>query len=86
MDNMQKGRISENTGEKMFKEAGFKVVRAGYENTFKGLADKENLLQGPAAKYIRHHPEAQDNVVQLLHWQAPQSWGQELQVSLQLQE
>jgi hypothetical protein len=57
MDNMQKGRISEKIVEKMFKEAGFKVVKAGYENTFKGLADRENLLQGPAAKYIRHHPD-----------------------------
>ena len=54
---MQKGKTAEKIVEGMFKEAGFKIVKAGYENTFKGLADKENLLQGPAAKYIRHHPD-----------------------------
>jgi hypothetical protein len=57
MDSMQKGKAAEKIVEKMFKEAGFRVFRAGYESTFKGLADRYNLIQGPAAKYIRHHPD-----------------------------
>ena len=54
---MQKGKLAEKLVEGMFSEAGFKVIKAGYENTFKDLADRNNLIQGPAAKYIRHHPD-----------------------------
>jgi hypothetical protein len=57
MDNMQKGKKAEKIIEGMFKEAGFKVFKSGYENTFKDLADRNNLIKGPAGKYIRHHPD-----------------------------
>lgn len=56
-DSLRKGKIAEKIVEQMFKEAGFKVICAGYENTFSELADQYNLLQGPAAQYIRHHPD-----------------------------
>lgn len=57
MDNMQKGKAAEKLAIQMFKEAGFKVKKSGYENTFKDLADKDNLIKGPAGEYIRHHPD-----------------------------
>jgi len=57
MDNMTKGKIAEKLAIQMFKEAGFKVKKAGYENTFKDLANKNNLIKGPAGEYIRHHPD-----------------------------
>ena len=57
MDNMQKGKTGEKIVEDMFKEAGFKVIKSGYENKYRDLADRNNLLRGPAAKYIRHHPD-----------------------------
>ena len=56
-ENFKKGKLAEKIVEQMFKEAGFKVVRAGYETTFSKLADKYNLLKGEAAQYIRHHPD-----------------------------
>ncbi|MFC1768978.1 GcrA family cell cycle regulator [Nanoarchaeota archaeon] len=56
-DNMEKGKIAEKLAIQMFKEAGFKVKKSGYENTFKDLADKDNLIKGPAGEYIRHHPD-----------------------------
>ena len=57
MESMKKGKIAEKIVEEMFKQSGFKVRSAGYESTFTDLADRDNLLQGPAAKYIRHHPD-----------------------------
>ena len=57
MNNMQKGKIAEKLAIQMFKEADFKVKKAGCENTFKDLADKDNLIKGPAGEYIRHHPD-----------------------------
>ncbi len=57
MDRMKKGKIAEKIVESMFKEAGFKVINSGYENTFGELADRNNLLKGPAAGHIRHHPD-----------------------------
>src|SRR3989338_10784472 len=56
-DNLVKGKKAEKIVEQMFRESRFKVIKAGYENTFKELADRFNLIQGPAAKYIRHHPD-----------------------------
>jgi hypothetical protein len=57
MDSMKKGKIAERIVEAMFKEAGFKVINSGYEKTFGKLADRNNLLKGPAAGHIRHHPD-----------------------------
>jgi len=57
MDSMQKGKIAEKIVGDMFKEAGFKVVKYGYEHTVKTLADKNNLIKGRAADYIRHQPD-----------------------------
>jgi hypothetical protein len=57
MSNMTKGKIAEKIAIQMFKKAGFKVKKAGYENTFTDLADKNNLLKGPAGQLIRHHPD-----------------------------
>lgn len=56
-DNMKKGKLAEKIVKQMFKDAGFKVVQSGYENTFSQLANQYNLLQGEAAQYIRHHPD-----------------------------
>ncbi len=56
-DNLKKGKLAEKIVEQMFKEAGFKVISAGYEKTFSQLADQYNLLQGEAAQYIRYHPD-----------------------------
>ncbi len=56
-ENFEKGKKAEKIVKQMFKEAGFKVKKSGYENTFGDLADKDNLIQGPAAKYIRHYPD-----------------------------
>jgi len=55
--NMRKGKIAEKIVEGMFKEAGFKVIRYGYEYTVPELADKSNLINGKAGKYIRHQPD-----------------------------
>ncbi len=54
---MKKGKIAEKIVGQMFKEAGFKVIHSGYEKTFSQLADRYNLLGGPAGNYIRHYPD-----------------------------
>lgn len=56
-EGMKKGKIAEKIVEQMFKEAGFKVKRAGYENTFTDLAQQKEKIGGPAGQYIRHHPD-----------------------------
>jgi len=56
-ENLKKGKIAEKIVEQMFREAGFKVIHSGYEKTFSELADQYSLIQGPAAQYIRHHPD-----------------------------
>ncbi len=57
MDSMQKGKKAEKIVSDMFKEAGFKVVKYGYEYTVSELADRNNLIKGRAAEYIRHQPD-----------------------------
>jgi len=57
MDSMEKGKTAENIVMDLFKEAGFKVYRYGYEHLLPELADRENLLQGRAAQFIRHQPD-----------------------------
>ena len=56
-ENFKKGKLAEKIVWQMFKEAGFKVIPSGYESTFSELANRYNLIQGPAAQYIRHHPD-----------------------------
>jgi hypothetical protein len=57
MNNMEKGKTAEKIIENMFKEAGFKVIKYGYEYTVPGLADGRNPIQGLASQYIRHQPD-----------------------------
>ncbi|MFC1742293.1 hypothetical protein ACFL3V_07195, partial [Nanoarchaeota archaeon] len=57
MDPMTKGKKAEKLIADLFKEAGFKVIKYGYEHTVKELADRYNLIKGPAAQYIRHQPD-----------------------------
>ncbi len=57
MDSMEKGRAAEKIVSDLFEEAGFKVIKYGYEYTVRELADKSNLIQGKAAEYIRHQPD-----------------------------
>jgi hypothetical protein len=54
---MKKGRIAENIVSSMFKEAGFKVIKYGYEYTVPQLANRNNLIKGKAAAFIRHQPD-----------------------------
>jgi hypothetical protein len=56
-DNMKKGKKAEAIIADLFKEAGFKVIKYGYEHTVKELADKNNLIKGMAGQYIRHQPD-----------------------------
>jgi hypothetical protein len=55
--NMKKGKKAEKIVADLFKEAGFKVVKYGYEHTVPDLADRNNLIKGRAADYIRHQPD-----------------------------
>ena len=57
MNNMEKGKTAEKLAIQMFKEAGFKVKKSGYEHTFSDLVNRDKPLKGPAANYIRKHPD-----------------------------
>lgn len=57
MDSWEKGRKAEKIVSNLFMEAGFKVVKYGYEHTLPKLADKKNPIVGAAAEYIRHQPD-----------------------------
>jgi hypothetical protein len=57
MDNMKRGKIAEKIVSDLFKEAGFKVIKYGYEHTVPMLADRNNLIKGKAGEYIRHQPD-----------------------------
>lgn len=57
MDGFSKGKEAEKIMSDFFKEAGFQVIRYGYEYTVPALADKENPIIGRAAAYIRHQPD-----------------------------
>ena len=57
MDAMEKGRTAERIVANLFKEAGFKVYKYGYEYTLPKLADRTNPIKGRAAEYIRHQPD-----------------------------
>lgn len=57
MDGMTKGKIAEKIVESLFKDAGFKVIKYGYEYTVPQLADRNNLIKGEAAEFIRHQPD-----------------------------
>jgi len=57
MNGMQKGKIAEKIVKDLFIEAGFKVIDYGYEHTVSELANKNNLIKGPAADFIRHQPD-----------------------------
>ncbi|MBM3232108.1 hypothetical protein FJZ21_01890 [Candidatus Pacearchaeota archaeon] len=57
LNSMERGKIAENIVKDLFEEAGFKVVRYGYEHLLPELANKDNLLQGRASDFIRHQPD-----------------------------
>jgi len=56
-ENFIKGRIAEKIVKDLFIEAGFKVINYGYEYILPKLADKNNLIGGNAAAFIRHQPD-----------------------------
>jgi hypothetical protein len=60
MDSWEKGRKAEKIVGDLFKEAGFKVVKYGYEYTVPELTYEKNgnkVIKGKAAEYIRHQPD-----------------------------
>jgi len=57
MNGMAKGKKAEGIISDMFKEAGFKVIKYGYEHTVPELVDRYNPINGEAAEYIRHQPD-----------------------------
>lgn len=57
MHPMAKGKIAEKIVVDLFKEAGFEVVRYGYEYNLKQLAQRKPKITGKAADYIRHQPD-----------------------------
>lgn len=56
-DTMEIGRTAEKIVEDLFEEAGFEVIPYGYEYLLPKLANKNNLIKGMAADYIRHQPD-----------------------------
>ena len=51
------GKTAEKIVAQMFEEAGYKVINYGYEYTVPELADRNNLIKGDAANFIRHQPD-----------------------------
>ena len=51
------GRKAEKLVQDMMEELGFKVIPFGYEYLLRDLANKKNLLKGPAGKVIRSQPD-----------------------------
>jgi hypothetical protein len=51
------GKTAEKIVSDLFEEAGFKVIKYGYEHTVKELVSRYNPIQGPAADFIRHQPD-----------------------------
>ena len=56
-ENFANGKIAEKIVRDLFVEAGFKVINYGYEYTVPELADRNNLIKGPSANFIRHQPD-----------------------------
>jgi hypothetical protein len=57
MDTMQIGKTAEKIVQELFEEAGFEVIKYGYEHTVPKLANKEIKIIGETADYIRHQPD-----------------------------
>jgi len=61
VDNFKIGKIAEKIIKELFEEAGWKVIRYGYEHTVPELLpnfDKGKfLINGEAASFIRHQPD-----------------------------
>lgn len=58
-NDLEAGRKAERIVEDLFREAGFKVVKYGYEYTVPELTPKNfgSLIKGRAGDYIRHQPD-----------------------------
>ncbi len=54
---MQKGKTAENIVRKLFLDAGFKVIKYGYEHTVPELAKLEKKIVGKSGMYVRHQPD-----------------------------
>lgn len=56
---LEKGRKAERIVEDLFREAGFNVIKYGYENTVPELTPRNNgsIIKGKAGDYIRHQPD-----------------------------
>jgi len=55
--NFLKGKVAEKIVKDLFTEAGFRVINYGYEHTVPELADRDNLIKGLSADFIRHQPD-----------------------------
>ncbi len=54
---MKAGKIAEKIVKELFEEAGYEVIRYGYEYTVPRLARRKIKIIGEAADYIRHQPD-----------------------------
>jgi len=55
--NKERGNKAEDIVIDLFREAGFRVIRYGYEHTLPQLCNRGEIIQGASADYIRHMPD-----------------------------
>jgi len=55
--NKEIGNKAEDLVISLFREAGFQVIRYGYEHTVPQLCNRGEVIQGSSANYIRHMPD-----------------------------